>query len=51
MEQIPIHQIIQSFESKISEKEKKELDKWLSESAKTERHLKNFEKLTQSVEN
>lgn len=32
MEQIPIHQIIQSFESKISEKEQVELDKWLSES-------------------
>ena len=32
MEQIPIHQIIQSFESKISEKEQQELDKWLSKS-------------------
>lgn len=42
MKQIPIHQIIQSFEGKISETEKKELDRWLSESAENE---KTFEEL------
>ena len=42
MKQIPIHQIILSFESKISEKEQKVLDKWLSESV--ENH-KTFEEL------
>lgn len=42
MKQIPIHQIIQSFESKISEKEQKELDEWFSESAENE---KTFEEL------
>lgn len=33
MKQIPIHQIIQSFDGKISEKEQIVLDKWLSELA------------------
>lgn len=42
MKQIPIHQIIQSFEGKISESEKKELDRWLSKSTENE---KTFEEL------
>ncbi|MGE0019553.1 MAG: FecR family protein [Draconibacterium sp.] len=42
MKQIPIHQIIQSFEGKISEKEQKELDEWFSESAENQ---KTFEEL------
>lgn len=44
MEQIPIHQIIQSFESKISEKEQKELDEWFSESAENQKTFEEFRK-------
>ncbi|MCG6190168.1 FecR family protein [Maribellus maritimus] len=42
MEQVPIHQIIQSFENKLSEKEKEELDAWLSSS---EENRQQFEEL------
>ncbi len=42
MKQIPIHQIIQSFENKLSEEEKKELNSWLSLS---EENRQQFEEL------
>lgn len=44
MSQIPIHQIIQFFESKISEKEQKELDEWFSESAENQKTFEEFRK-------
>lgn len=44
MKQIPIHQIIQSFENRISEKEKDKLDKWLSESAENQKKYEEFRK-------
>ena len=44
MKQIPIQQIIQSFEGRISETEKKELDTWLSESAENQKILDEFRK-------
>lgn len=44
MKQIPIHQIIQSFENRISEKEKDELDKWLLESAENQKKYEEFRK-------
>lgn len=44
MEQIPIHQIIKSFENRVSEKGKDELDKWLSESAENQKKYEEFRK-------
>jgi transmembrane sensor len=44
MEQIPINQIIQSFENRLSAKEQEELEKWLSESEKNRRQFEELRK-------
>ncbi|QGY46209.1 DUF4974 domain-containing protein [Maribellus comscasis] len=44
MEQIPIHRIIQSFENKLSEKEKEELDAWLSSSKENRQQFEELRK-------